>query len=177
QLGLILAVAVAITSLSWDARPGSSIFYRTRVRHLARLTVPRLAIDWVAVIASYTVALLLAAGLTAMFLGPLETGLIVTVGIASALYLVMAMSIGYLIMVLTRRTAAAIAAATILMLVLPLLSSIDALAPWTPTTLLSPPGSGRAAIAAPLLSAVALASACVFTAAFVANRQSLRRDA
>src|SRR5699024_5308567 len=74
QLGLLLAVAVAITSLSWDARPGSSLFYRTRVRHLARLTVPRLAIDWVAVIASYTVALLLAAGLTAMFLGPLETG-------------------------------------------------------------------------------------------------------
>lgn len=177
QLGLILAVAVAITSLSWDARPGSSIFYRTRVRHLARLTVPRLAIDWVAVIASYTVALLLAAGLTAMFLGPIETGLIVTVGIASALYLVMAMSVGYLIMVLTRRTAAAIAAATILMLVLPLLSSIDALAPWAPTTLLATPGSGLADIAAPLLSAVAVSAACVFTAAFVANRQSLRRDA
>ena len=43
QLGLILAVALAITSMSWDTRPGSSIFYRTRVRHLAPLMLPRLA--------------------------------------------------------------------------------------------------------------------------------------
>src|SRR5699024_3092068 len=116
-------------------------------------------------------------GLTAMFLGPLETGLIVTVGIASALYLVMAMSIGYLIMVLTRRTAAAIAAATILMLVLPLLSSIDALAPWAPTTLLATPWSALADIAAPPLSAAAVSSAYASSAASVPNRQSLRRDA
>lgn len=177
QLGLILAVAVAITSLSWDARPGSSIFYRTRVNHFACLTVPRLAIGWIAVIASYTVALLLAAGLTTLFLGPIQTGLIVTVGIASALYLVMAMSIGYLIMALTRRTAAAIAAATVLMLVLPLMSNVDVLATWAPTTLLATPGFGLAELAVPLLSAVAVSAGCIFTASFVANRQNLRRDA
>lgn len=177
QLGLIFAVAVAITSLSWDARPGSSIFYRTRVRHLARLTVPRLAIGWIAVIISYTVALLLAAGLTAMFLGPIETSLIVTVGIASAVYLVMAMSIGYLIMTLTRRTAAAIAAATVLMLMLPLLSSIEALASWVPTALLAAPGVRLTDLAAPLLSAVVVSVGCVLAAGLVANRQSLRRDA
>lgn len=177
QLGLILAVAVAITSLSWDARPGSSIFYRTRVRHLARLTVPRLVIGWIAVIVSYAVALLLAAGLTAIFLGPIESGVIVTVGIASMLYLVMAMSIGYLIMALTRRTAVAIAAATVLMLVLPLASSIDILTAWTPTTLLAAPGVNLAALAAPLFSAVLVSIGCVLTAGFVMNRQNLRRDA
>lgn len=177
QIGLILAVAVAITSLNWDARPGSSIFYRTRVRQLARLTVPRLAIDWLAVITSYTVALLLAAGLTAMFLGPIEIHLIVTAGIASAMYLIMAMSIGYLIMALTRRTAAAIAAATVLMLMLPLLSNIDALATWAPTMLLATPGVRLEDLTVPLLSATVLSIGCVFTASFVSNRQSLRRDA
>lgn len=177
QLGLIFAVAVAITSLSWDARPGSSIFYRTRVRHLAWLTVPRLVIGWIAVIASYTVALLLAAGLTAIFIGPLESGVAVTVGIASMLYLVMAMSIGYLIMALARRTAVAIATATVLMLMLPLLSSIEALAPWAPTALLAAPGVRLTDLTAPLLSAVVVSVGCVLAAGLVANRQSLRRDA
>lgn len=177
QLGLILAVAVAITSLSWDARPGSSIFYRTRVRHLTRLTVPRLAIGWIAVIASYTVALLLAAGLTALFIGQIETGLLVTVGIASAFYLVMAMSIGYLIMALTRRTAAAIATATVLMLMLPLLSSIDALATWVPTTLLAAPETELARLMGPILSATAITVGCLFLANLFAKRQNLRRDA
>lgn len=72
-----------------------------------------------------------------------------------------------------RRTAAA----TVLMLVLPLLSNIDALATWAPTALLATPGVGLADLAAPLLSAVAVSAACVLAAGFVANRQSLRREA
>ena len=43
QLGLIVTVAVAITSVGWDTRPGSSIFYRTRVRRLSTVLLPRLA--------------------------------------------------------------------------------------------------------------------------------------
>ena len=177
QLGLILAVALAITSMSWDTRPGSSIFYRTRVRHLAPLMLPRLVINWIAAVGSYAGALLLAAALTTVFLGPIDSGLIITVGVASALYLIMAMSIGYLIMALTRRTAPAIAAATLLMLVLPLLSSVDALATWAPTTLLTGSGVGLADLAAPLLSAAAVSVGCVITAGLISNRQSLRRDA
>lgn len=178
QLGLILAVALAITSMSWDTRPGSSIFYRTRVRHLAPLLMlPRLVINWIAAVGSYAGALLLAAALTTVFLGPIDSGLIITIGVASALYLVMAMSIGYLIMALTRRTAPAIAAATLLMLVLPLLSSVDALATWAPTTLLTASGVGLADLAAPLLSAAAVSVGCVITAGLISNRQSLRRDA
>lgn len=177
QLGLILAVAVAITSMSWDTRPGSSIFYRTRVRRLAPLTLPRLVINWIVAVGSYAGALLLAAALTTVFLGPIESGLIITVGVASALYLVMAMSIGYLIMALTRRTAPAITAATVLMLVLPLLSSVDALATWAPTTLLTAAGVGLADLAAPLLSAAAVSAGCVIGAGLISNRHSLRRDA
>ncbi|WP_051297728.1 hypothetical protein [Brevibacterium album] len=177
QLGLILAVAVAITALSWDARPGSSIFYRTRVRCLARLTVPRLAIGWIAVIASYAVGLLLAAGLTALSLGPAEPGLVAAVGLASAAYLVMAMSIGHLIMALTRRTAAAIAAATVLMLVLPLLGGIDALAVWAPTTLLAAAGLAPAELMLPVLSAIAVSAGCVLAAGLATARHSLRREA
>jgi ABC-2 type transport system permease protein len=177
QLGLILAVAVAITSLSWDARPGSSIFYRTRVRSLARLTVPRLAVGSAAVVASYAVALLLAAWLTTAFLGPLEAVPLLAVGVSSATYLVMCMSIGYLIMALTRRTAAAIAAATVLTLMLPLLNSVDALAPWVPTTLLAAGDLGTRELAAPWLAAVAVTVLCLVAAGFAAANQQVRRDA
>lgn len=177
QLGLIFALAVAVTSLGWDARPGSSIFYRTRVRHLAQLTVPRLAVGWIAVVAGYSVALVFAAILTTAVLGPIETGSVAAVGIASSVYLVMAMSIGYLIMALTRRTAAAIAVGTVLMLMLPLLSQVEALASWAPTTLLAAPGLRLAELAAPLLSAVLVTVGCVAIAGVVANRQHLRREA
>lgn len=179
QLGLIFAVAVAVTSLSWDTRPGSSIFYRTRVRNLARLTVPRLVVGWIAVLMSYAVALLLAAGLTAVFLGPVGVGQLVVVGTASAVYLVMAMSIGYLIMTLTRRTAATIAAAAVLMLVLPVLSQFEAVAPWAPTTLLAAGVAGTAGavgLVVPAVSAMVVSAVCVLAASFAAGRQSLRRE-
>lgn len=177
QLGLILAVVMAITSLGWDARPGSSIFYRTRVGNLASLSVPRLAVCCLAVISSYFVALLLAVGLTTVFIGELPPSLVGAVGLSSALYLVMAMSIGFLIMALVRRTAAAIAATTVLMLVLPLLNSIRAFGPWVPTTLLTASGADFVDLALPMLSAIAVSAVCVVVAGFAANRQSLRRDA
>lgn len=177
QLGLILAVVVAITSLGWDARPGSSIFYRTRVRRLALLTVPRLVVCWLAVIGSYIMALLLAAGLTAGFIGQIHITLIVTVGFASAIYLIMAMSIGYLVMTLTRRTAAAIAASAMLMLLLPLLNSVESVGAWAPTSLLLAVGVDPVDLALPLLSAVTVSAGCVLIASFAASRQSLRRDA
>ena len=177
QLGLILAVAVAITALAWDARPGTSIFYRTRVPHLTRLMLPRFIIDCLMVVVSYAVALLVAAGLTEVFIGPLDGRLLVSVGVASAVYLVMAMSLGYLVMALTRRTAAAIAGATVLILMLPLLSSVAALTPWVPTTLVASPGAGLQELTAPLVAAVIVATVCVLVAQLVVKRHSLRRDA
>lgn len=177
QLGLILAVAVAITSLGWDARPGSSIFYRTRVRHLARLTLPRLVIGWIFVVASYLVALGVAAILTTTTIGSIDVGTLASVGVASAFYLVMAMSVGYLIMAFTRRTAVAIAAATVLMLVLPLLNSFEAVSAWAPTALLGAATLDPAKLAPPLLSAVIVTAGCLFMASIAVSRQSLRRDA
>ena len=58
QLGLIVTVAVAITSIGWDTRPGSSIFYRTRVRRLSTVLLQRLAVDWLVAWATYSCGLL-----------------------------------------------------------------------------------------------------------------------
>lgn len=173
QLGLIFAVAVAITSLSWDTRAGSSIFYRTRVRQLSALTLPRLVIDWIAVITSYTVGFALAVTMTMLFIGKVDRSLTVTVWASSVVYLVMAMSVGYLIMATTRRTAAAIAGATVLMLLLPLLSQFEVLSAWVPTALLA----GAEITAMPFSSAIVVTVVCVGAANLIATKQVLRRDA
>ena len=177
QLGLILAAAVAITALSWDARPGSSIFYRVRLRHLSQLTVPRLATDWAVVSASYALGLALAVGLTTATIGQVPWDLTLRVGLASITYLVMSMAIGHLIMTFTRRTASAISVAAILLIVLPVLSQVPFLSSWFPTTLLSAATATGADLVWPAFTAVALTVACVVAASLIATRQSLRRDA
>lgn len=176
QLGLILAVAVAITGLSWDARPGSSIFYRVRVKNLGALTIPRLATGWIAVTASYSLGLILAVTLTTVTIGEVGSTVAAEVWVASVVYLIMAMSIGYLIMTAFRRTAPAIAVATILMLVLPLLSQVELLAPWVPTTLLAAPALGFDGLVFPALSAIVVSAVCIAVASLISGRQSLRRD-
>ncbi|MGK0722000.1 hypothetical protein [Leucobacter sp. W1478] len=173
QLGLILAVAVAITSLGWDSRAGSSIFYRTRVEHLSAITLPRLAVGWGAVAITYTIGFALAVAMTVIFIGEVHTSGITGIWAASIAYLAMAMSIGYLIMAATRRTAAAIASATVVMLVLPILSQFEALSPWAPTTLLA----GAETTWMPFLSAAAVTVLCITAGSLIVPTQTLRRDA
>ncbi|MBS3180444.1 MULTISPECIES: hypothetical protein [unclassified Pseudoclavibacter] len=173
QLGLILSVATAVTSLTWDTRAGSSIFYRTRVRTITALTVPRLGVDCLAAVASYTLGLACAGIVSVAAIGPLTATFISTTWAASTVYLVMSMSIGYLIMTAIRRTAAALAISAVLLLALPLLSQVDAVAAWSPTSLLAQTDL----TAPPLLAAGALTVGCVLAAGSIARRQALRRDA
>lgn len=177
QLGLILAVAIAVSSMAWDARSGSSVYYRTRVARLSTVIVPRLAVSWIAAILAYSLGLLLAVVITNLTIGRISSDLILGVWAGSTIYLVMAMAIGFLVMAFTRRTAPAIAIATILALVLPLLSQFPALSSWTPTTLLTGSTSGIHSLGLPILSALMVTALCVVGATLITARQSLRRDA
>ncbi|GAA3966571.1 hypothetical protein [Gordonia caeni] len=172
QLGLIFAIAVAVTALGWDARTGSSIFYRTRVQRLASVLLPRLAVDAAAAVVGYSIGFLLAVVLTSITIGAVAAGSALALWISSTVYLLMAMSIGHLLMAAMRRTAAAIAVTTVVVLLLPVLSQVGAVAAWMPTSLL---GSSTILVW-PLVSAVVVAAACVAGATVVAGRQTLRRD-
>lgn len=174
QLGLILAVVVAITGLSWDARPGSSVFYRTRVSRIELLVLPRAIVGWIAAAVSHALGLVLAALLTAVLIGPVDVDALVRVGVASTGYLAMAMALGVLVMAATRRTATAIAVSTVLVLILPALGAVDAIAGWSPTSLLSAPDG---ALAGPMAAAISVAVAALVGSAALARRQELRRDA
>lgn len=177
QLGLIVAVAVAVTALGWDARPGSSIFYRTRVRRLGWLTTPRLIVGLAVVVTCYLAALGVATVMTTIVIAPPDLSSVATVGVASSVYLVLAMSIGHLIMAVTRRTAPALAIGTVLMLLLPLLNSVTATAAWSPTALANATAMTPAELVWPFVSAAVAIAICVVVADLVAKRHGVRRDA
>lgn len=172
QLGLIVAIALAVTGLGWDARTGSSVFYRTRVRSLWKLTAPRLAVDWAAAVLGYTSGFVLALALTGTTIGPVSAAAAAAMWTSSCCYLLMTMSLGYLVMTALRRTAAALALTTVLVLLLPALSSITTAA-WLPTNLLG----ATAFAAAPFAAALTLTIALVGGGAAIAPRTMIRRDA
>ncbi len=173
QLGLIVTVAVAITSIGWDTRPGSSIFYRTRVRRLSTVLLPRLALDWIVAWATYSCGLLLTVVVTAGAIGRPPAGMVVRTWVASGLYIVMAMSIGHLLAAGLRRTTTAIALTTLLVLVLPVMNQVPGVSRWLPTALLLPTGLH----AMPVIAALVVIALCAVGSVLIANRQTLRRDA
>ena len=164
QLGLIVTVAVAITSIGWDTRPGSSIFYRTRVRRLSTVLLPRLAVDWLVAWATYSCGLLLTVVVTSGAIGT---------WVASSLYVVMAMSIGHLLAAGLRRTTTAIALTTLLVLVLPVMNQVPGMSRQLPTALLLPTGLH----AMPVIAALVVIALCTVGSVLIARRQTLRRDA
>ncbi|MFL0390044.1 MULTISPECIES: hypothetical protein [unclassified Curtobacterium] len=177
QLGLVLAAAVAVTALGWDARPGSSVFYRTRSVSLAALVLPRVLVGWVVVVVCHLAALTAAAVSTAVVIAPVESQEIVRLGAATSAYLVMAMAIGHVLMATLRRTAAALATTTLLMLVLPLLNSLPGAVAWAPTALLAAATASSGALVVPYLTTIGTTAACLLVAARVTAQRSIRRDA
>ena len=173
QLGLIVTVAVAITSIGWDTRPGSSIFYRTRVHRLSTVLLPRLIIDWLIALATYSCGLLLAVVVTASAIGRPPAGMVVRTWVASGLYIVMSMSIGHLLAAGLRRTTTAIALTTLLVLVLPVMNQVPGTSHWVPTALLLPTGLH----AMPVVVSLVVTGLCAVGSVLIANRQTLRRDA
>ena len=173
QLGLIVTVAVAITSIGWDTRPGSSIFYRTRVHRLSTVLLPRLIIDWLIALATYSCGLLLAVVVTASAIGRPPAGMVVRTWMACGLYIVMAMSIGHLIAASLRRTTTAIALTTLLVLVLPVMNQVPGTSRWVPTALLLPTGLH----AMPVVVSLVVTGLCAVGSVLIARRQTLRRDA
>ena len=173
QLGLIVTVAVAITSIGWDTRPGSSIFYRTRVRRLSTVLLPRLAVDWLVAWATYSCGLLLTVVVTAGAIGRPPVAMVVRTWVASSLYVVMAMSIGHLLAAGLRRTTTAIALTTLLVLVLPVMNQVPGTSRRLPTALLLPTGLH----AMPVIAALVVIALCTVGSVLIARRQTLRRDA
>jgi ABC-2 type transport system permease protein len=141
QIGLIVAVFVAAGSLAFDARPEWSAFLRTRARSMRALVVPKASVNAAAAAASFALGLLAAWYETAVLIGGLPVGGMLAAIVYGAIYLVFAVAVVALFAGVTRSVIGAAASTLAVLLLLPLLTQIEALGPWVPSELVGAPVS------------------------------------
>jgi ABC-2 type transport system permease protein len=135
QLGTLVVAIVAAASLAIDAQPSLAAFYRTRVRRLARLVLPR----YLTVCAASAAALALGtAGAwyeTSVIFGHVPAGAILAGLALESLWLCFVTSVTALLASVLRGVLGIVGATIALVLALGLLGNLSAVAPWLPTRL------------------------------------------
>jgi ABC-2 type transport system permease protein len=135
QLGLLAVVVVAAGALALDAKPELAAFYRTRVERASWLIVPRYSVITVASIAALFTGTTIAWALTGVLIGGLPAGTLVVGTVYGGLYLAFAVAVLALMVGLTRSTVGAIFGAFAVLIALPLIALVPAIAPWLPSEL------------------------------------------
>ena len=139
-IGLIVLVAVAASAYNFDARPGLSAFFRTRVPSMWRVVAPRFAASAAAGVVAYLLGTLAAWYETRLLIGPLPAGGLLAGMLCAAVYLVFAVAVTALATSLTTSTVAAVGITlAILLAALPLLGTVNAISSWVPTALVGAP--------------------------------------
>jgi ABC-2 type transport system permease protein len=136
QLGLLVAVIVAAGVLAFDAKPGLAAFYRTRVRPVDRVVLPRFTMTSTAVSVAYVLGALAAWYETTVLIGHLDPGRLLLGIVFTVVYLWFAVAVVVLASSLARSVVAAAALAVGILLALPILGAIPDAKPWLPSTLL-----------------------------------------
>ncbi len=172
-IGLVVLVAMAASAYNFDARPGLSAFFRTRVPSMWRLIMPRFAASAAAGVAAYLLGTLAAWYETRLLIGPLPAGGLLAGALCAAVYLMFAVAVTALATSLTTSTVASVGITlAILLAALPLLGDVHVISSWVPTALVgapaalvtSPPADGLAHFA-PALAVSAAAGALSLAAA------------
>jgi len=139
-VGLIVLVAMAASAYNFDARPGLSAFFRTRVPSMWRLIAPRFAASAAAGVVAYLLGTLAAWYETRLLIGPLPAGGLLAGMLCAAVYLMFAVAVTALAASLTTSTVASVGITlAILLAALPLLGEVHAISSWVPTALVSAP--------------------------------------
>jgi ABC-2 type transport system permease protein len=139
-VGLIVLVAVAASAYNFDARPGLSAFFRTRVPGMWRLVAPRFAASAAAGVAAYLLGTLAAWYETRLLIGALPAGGLLAGTLCAAVYLSFAVAVTALAAALTKTTVASVGITlAILLAALPLLGDVHAISSWVPAVLVGAP--------------------------------------
>ena len=135
QIGLIVAVAVAAAGLAIDARPALAVFYRTRVDHPRQLVLPRFAVTAAVLVAAYVLGTLAATYETVLLLGALDPAALALGTVLVCLYLVFVVAVVAAAASLVRSVLGVVATSLAVLLALPLLAMVPAIAEWVPSAL------------------------------------------
>jgi len=140
-LGLIIVVAVAAGALCIDATPTLATFYRTRVKSIRTLMVPRYTVIAAAAVASFMIGTLAAWYETTVLLGPVPFSKVATATAFGSLYLAFAVAVVALASSLVRSTLATVGISLSLLFLLPLIGIYRPLGRVLPSALAGAFGS------------------------------------
>jgi ABC-2 type transport system permease protein len=135
QLGTLVVVVIAASTLAIDADPGLAAFYRTRVRRPLPLVMPRYLVVTAASIAALALGTLGAWYETTILLGSVSFGSLMLGLALEALWLCFVTSIVVLFSSTLRGAIAVVGASIALLLALSLVGSLTAASSWMPTRL------------------------------------------
>src|SRR6478609_7660408 len=139
QTGLIVVVAIAASTLAFDARRGLSTFLRTRVTSMWELVRPRFVVTAVAAVLAYTLGTLAAWYETALLLGPLPVGAVLAGVLCEGLYLVFAVAVVAAAASVARKIVGVVGIALTALILLSVAGALGVLHDWLPSTLAGAP--------------------------------------
>jgi ABC-2 type transport system permease protein len=138
-IGLIVVVVIAAGAFSFDARHGLATFLRTRVSSTWQLVMPRYTVSAAAATVAYLLGTLAAWYETDLLIGPLPAGAVFAGYLCAAVYLAFAVAVTALAASLVRSTLASTGIALVILLVIPITGTFQAIHDWLPSTLVSAP--------------------------------------
>ncbi len=138
-VGLVLLVVLAAEAFSFDARPGLATFLRTRVASIWRLVTPRFTAYAVTGAVAYLLGTLAAWFETTQLIGSLPVAGVLGGMLCGSVYLVFAVAVTAFAAGLGRGTLAAAGIAFMILLALPVLGTLNAIADWLPSALITAP--------------------------------------
>lgn len=135
QLGVLTLVLIAAAALCVDAKPGLSIFYRTRVRRRSDLVLPRYTVIAASGVLTYLAGWGAAWYETAVLIGSPEVGRTLVAALPLLLYLVFVVAVVSAVASLLRGVLATVGVSLAVLLGLPALGLISSVRPWLPSAL------------------------------------------
>lgn len=136
QLGLLVVLIAAAGALNVHQQSGLAFFLRTRVPDGRRLLLPRFVVPSAAAAGAFTVGALAAWYETAVLIGTPSMGGMLAGIVLTSIYFVFAVATVALAASVAPSTITAVALATGVLLALPVLGVVDAVADWLPSRLL-----------------------------------------
>jgi ABC-2 type transport system permease protein len=138
-IGLIVVVVIAAGAFGFDAKQGLATFFRTRVRSIWQLIIPRFTVNAAAAIAAYLLGLLAAWYETNLLIGSLPVAAMFEGMLCAACFLAFAVALSAVAASIVKNTLGAVGLTVVVLLALPIAALAHSIQNWLPSALVTAP--------------------------------------
>jgi ABC-2 type transport system permease protein len=135
QIGLLVAVGIAASSLAFDAKPQMGIFLRTRVASVREIIAPRYVMATVAVVGAFVLGSIAALYESVVLMGSLSVVDWALGTVLGALYLAFAVAVVAAVAARASSVLVTVMVVLAVLLVLPIIGIAPAIGEWLPSYL------------------------------------------